>query len=417
MIETKMKSIVIVGAGFGGMQTALGLAKKFRRRRDVSITLADRRDYHLFSPNLYEVATAEEELVSLGQLKKNIAIPIKEIISGTGINFIKGQLTAVDPRRNTVVFGQQEVQYDFLVLALGGAPDFSSVRGAPGRAMGLKNFPDALRIRNALEFMVQAHRFNLSKANLNVVVAGGGYIGVELAGELPGFLDFVAWKNGYPREKIKIILLEAGSRLLYGLGEQAAADAYFRLKDLGVRVEFYKRLAEVSDHTLEFFNGERLAYDVLIWAAGVRGQAVPMAKDAPVKFNSKGCIEVNQYLQIPGFENIFAIGDLAVLGASQPAQPATAQSAISQAKFLAGALPVLMQNRRPEGYQSRSQGFIVSIGGKWAILTVGKLYVTGFWAYVADLLAHWNYYRSLVGVWKAWRYVFTEARIYSRNDD
>src|SRR5574340_39618 len=233
-----MKKIIIVGAGFAGLNLALALEKKFRRDDGVSITLADKNDYHLFSPSLYETAASEEELAGISRLKSGIALPLKWILRGKKIVFVKGELKFVDQERKKISVGRAELDYNYLVLAVGSQSDYHTVPGAGEFALPFKTLPDALRIRNDLEFAVQAHRLDAAKRTLRVIIAGRGYSGVELAVNLALNLNFIAWKNQYPREKIELEIIEAKNQLIEDLSGQENQILLQRLKELGIKVYF-----------------------------------------------------------------------------------------------------------------------------------------------------------------------------------
>jgi NADH dehydrogenase len=406
----KLTKIVIVGAGFAGLQAVLGLARRFGGNKSVSLTLVEKNDYHLFSPNLCEVAASEEEFTSIGQLKKSICLPIKEILSGFKINFVKGELNTVNPQAKKITVGIKELEYDYLVLATGLVPDFLQVDGAKEYSLPLSSLPDALRIRNAIEFAVQVHRLDVEKKTLKFAIAGGGNIAVGLAGELSLLLDIIAWKNNYPREKLEIVVIETGSQLLSGSGGHLSQGALLKLNELKVQVKFYSRTVNVSRHLIEFINGERMEYNVLIWAAGVRATPLPAGLELTQKEN--GRIEVGEFLQAKGYYNIFVIGGLSYfLNDQNKAVPITPQNAIHQGKYLAYALPLILRNQRPISYHPCPKNFIVNIGKHWAILNIGRWYFKGSLAYLIGLLAHFNYYRSLVGFKKAFHYVFREVNL------
>ena len=167
-----MKNIVIVGAGFGGLQAALNLEKAFKSRRDIALTLIDKRDYHLFTSNLYEVASSEEEVTSVSQMKKSVTLPLKEVLAGKNIQFIQAEVKEVIATEKKLLLASRSIPYDYLILALGSESDFYSIPGAEQYALTLKSLPDALRIRNQMEFMVEAHKFDAVKKTLRAVVAG-----------------------------------------------------------------------------------------------------------------------------------------------------------------------------------------------------------------------------------------------------
>jgi NADH dehydrogenase len=410
-----MIKIVIAGAGFGGLNAALGLEKKFREQKDVSVTLIDRHNYHLYSPALFEVAASEEELAGMALLKKSIALPLTEILSGKRVNFLQGEITNIDSRRKKVKAGLREVDYDYLILACGSKTEYFGIEGAGKYGLPLKNLNDAFRIRNALEFAVQAHKNDSIKQYIRFVVAGGGYTGVEFAGELSKLCDILAWKNGYPREKIEIFLVEAKNQLMPEFGKREGRDILGRLTDLGVRVKLLSPIFKVDKHFVELVSGERILYDALIWATGVR--ACNVAVDGVWAEGSRGQLLADEHLRLKGQPNIFVLGDTAcVKDEHQQTVPTTAQAATAQAEYLAEVLPQFLQNQKPRAFVFTPHPFIVSVGGKWAIFKGREIYITGYLPYLLRLAANLRYYASLVGWLKALHYVILQAELYGRND-
>ncbi len=410
-----MKQIVILGAGFGGITTALKLSSQIKKI-EVEITIIDEQDYHLFTTNLYEVATAEEELTSITQLKKTITLPITEILHSHPVRFVKGRFKLIDPEKKQVNLEDgKSFNYDYLVVAAGSITDYFNIPGAEANSIPLKTLKDALKIRNQVEFLIQAHRLDTSKKLLRFVVAGGGYTGVEFVSELSNLVRMLSWKYGYPHEKLEIVVVEGTNQLIPGLSDRLSRDAYRRLEQLGVRVMLSSFITSVSDQFLDFKNGERLAYDLLVWSTGVKARAlsftIPPAKD------KKGRCMTTPFLQTQTWPNIFVIGDMACVMNDQgiPA-PSTAQDAVAQARYVAYAIVQQLQNKKSKPYSVLKHGFIVSIGGKWAILKVGHWYISGFLGYLVGQGAHLRYYASLVGWWQATKYVVFQMEIYTRND-
>jgi NADH:ubiquinone reductase (H+-translocating) len=413
MDEQKIK-IVIVGGGFGGLTCALKLREKLSPE-DFSITLVDKRDYHVFNPSLYEVATAEEEFTSVQELTKSAAIPFKEITKGKGIDFMKGELREVSQPEKRIHVSGKVLHYDYLVLALGSQVDFFGIPGAEEYAIPFKTLTDSFRIRNAVEFLVQRGRDDTKQMRLRLVIAGGGYTGVELAGELAGFLDIVAWKNNFPREQLEVLVVEGAFNLIPGLDKRVGRDALSRLTELKVRTQLGSFVAKVTSQHIELSNAERLEYDLLAWTTGIK--AVQPQFTVPVALGEKMKVMTNGYLQVEGEDAIFMIGDEScILDSEGKPAPSTAQDAMRQAEYLAYALPLLIQNRRPNGFACEKHGIIVAIGGKWAIGKFNKFYFTGFFPYVLKRVADFRYFASLVGSVRAFRYLWMEVNLYTRND-
>ncbi len=411
-----MTKIIICGAGFAGLNTALKLGKKFRRDKTVEITLIDQRDYHLFTPSLYEVAAADEEFTSVSKLEQSIVLPLRRLLAGTGINFIQGQISGIVRQRRVITIGHRELGYDYLILALGSKTEYFGVEGARQFSMPLKTLTDAFRIRNALGFTVESHRHDGIKPYIRFVVAGGGFSGVELAGEMAGLADILAWKNNYPREKIEILIVEAANSLVPGFSERASRDIYVRLAELGVRIKLVSPIFKVDQHFVTLLSGEKILYDALIWTTGVRAQDCGLQQVCAS--NKRGQLETDEYLRVKGETHIFAVGDSAsIRDLSGAAVPATAQAAEAEAGYLAQSFPFWLQNKKPaQGFLLGKHPFIVSVGGKWAIYKSDKFYFTGRAAYWLRLAANWLYFAPLLGRLKAARYVWSEAELYSRND-
>ncbi len=411
-----MTNIVIAGAGFGGLVTALELEKKFKGRKDVSITLVDRHDYHLFNPSLYEIATAEEEFTNIAQLKESIVLPLRKILAGKKIKFVKGEIGEIDRLQKKLKTTSRVLDYDYLILAFGSQTEYFGVEGAKEYSVPLKSLTDAFRLRNAVEFSVAAHKHDSVKQYVRLVVAGGGYTGVELVAELDKLADIVAWKNDYPREKVEVMVVEAANMLVPGFDERASRDIYQRLTDLNVKIKLLSPIFKVEPHFISLVSGEKIPFDVLVWTTGVRAKECSMGQ--PCECNKRGQLETDEFLRVKGETHIFALGDMAcVHGSGQSIVPTTAQAAIAEAKYLAKALPLLMQNKKPtQGFKMDKHPFIVSVGGKWALLKSDHFYFTGFIPYVLRLGANWRYFKSLIGWFKAARYVLFDAEIYSRND-
>jgi NADH dehydrogenase len=390
--------IVILGAGRAGLAAALCLEKRFQNYQDIAITLVDRHDYHLLNDKLFGVATSDEELADIQKLKSATVLPIREVFSGKAVKFVQGEVLEIDARKNRVHLHRHWLEYDYLVLALGDVPNFSSAKGAQEYGLPLRSLADALRIRNALGFLVETRRLRQSQSPIRIAVAGGGEKGVEFAAELKNCLDFLAWKNGFPKEDLEIAVYEAQLRLLPRFDYRLSQSAFWRLKQLGVGVELEKKVISVDRHFLVFQNGEKIQYDMLVWTAG----SVP-AKTAILQGHflkaASGDLLVNEHLQLKDNPNIFVIGRQAGIesAAYNPGQ---------QAEYLAYALPRFVRNRRPMAYQPKRPSLILKIGPRWAIADLSFGSFTGYFGYFICQLSHFNYLCRLLGFRKALKFWF-----------
>lgn len=414
--ELNTKKIVILGAGFAGLTTALNLEKQAKKNSlNLEIILVDKNPYQVFNSNLYEVAASEEELTSIAQVKKTVTVPVAEAIEGKNITFIQDSLVRIHTEQKILELSRQKLNFDYLVLAMGSVSDYFGIEGAEEFSISLKTLQDGFRIRNAVEFVVQKHRQDLKKKNINIVIAGGGYTGVELAGELALVLNKIAWKNEYPRERIKIKIVEACPELIAGLSKRLSQDSFNRLQELGVEVLLQSAITKVDKDFIYFLTGEKISYDTLVWSVGIKARSFETTQEFAL--DKKGRLLVNEFLQTKNFANIFCTGDMvSILKADGRPVPSTAQDAIHQAKYLAKTIVSFLNNSLPEKYAPPAHGFIVSIGGKWAILSIGKIYFKGFFAHFVSKLAHLRYFISILGLVKALKYTLREIKYFSRND-
>lgn len=411
-----MKSIVVLGGGFAGMTCVLDIEKRYRSAGgEVKIYLINEASYQEYHPNLYEIATSPEEITAMQELAHSVALPIQPLLEGKNITFVQGKVTLIDQDERVVHVGEHQVPYDYLVLALGAAPNFYGIPGVAERGHTLKSIADALKIRDSLESLIQLHRVDMTKDQLRVVVAGGGFAGVEVAAELQGFLDFVCWKNNFPREKTETLIVEGANRILPGLDDTLAKDVAQRLHDLSVRVQVNSMITKVDDHFVEFKNGERLEYDLLIWTAGVKAQTAPFKN--PVAADRGDRLIADGTLRLNNSKDIFVIGDQAcIYDSNQHPLPGTAPQAMYQAHYVADAISALMRGKNPKPFSCRTYGYIIPVGRKWAVLKQGPLYIKGWLAYVIRGFVAMHYFASVAGWWRAFKLVAMETKLYSRND-
>ena len=412
-----MKKIVILGAGFGGVKTALELHKKYRDNSEIEISIVDKNNYQLFLPALYEIATAVEEMTEMMPLKKSITVPLQDIFANTKVKIISAEVLSVNATEKKLeTKSGQPINFDYLVIATGSETDYFGIAGAKENSLALKSLTDALMIRNKIEFTIQRYRMDVNKKNIRIIVAGGGYTGCEFAAELGKMLDIIAWKNSYPKEKIEVVILEAMNELIPGLDSRLSDDTYDRLKALGIRIQLSSMIAKVTEGFIELANGEKESFDLLIWTTGVKAKLIPFVGtteplDKKERFNTKTC------LQLLNHENIFALGDCACIYNPQGRPvPPTAQNAIAQARYIAYALAESIENRTPVPFVPEPHGFIVTLGGKWAILKWGNWYLKGKIGWLARVAADLRYFYRIVGLWKAIQITILQTDLYSRND-
>lgn len=374
--------VIIIGGGFGGLKAAKALAKK-----PVEVTLIDRKNHHVFQPLLYQVATA---VLSPGE----IASPIRRILHKyRNIEVILGEVSGVDKENNKVILVDgTEISYDYLIVAAGARHSYFNHDDWETHAPGLKTIEDALEIRRrvllAFELAEREAYLTGVQPKLNFVVVGGGPTGVELAGAIAGIArqalakDFMAIDT----RTAKVMLFEGSDRVLGTFAKDLSASAKTQLESTGVDVHLNSFVTDIDSGRVKV--GENwIECDVVVWATGVA--ASPLGKALGVETDKAGRVFVEADLTIPGFANIFVIGDMASLkmenGELVPGvSPAAMQMGTLTAKNILGDL-----NGEPhKTFRYVDKGTMATIGRSKAIADVQGFHFTGFVAWLMWLFLH-----------------------------
>jgi NADH dehydrogenase len=363
--------VVIVGAGFGGLSAAKALA-----HAPVDVTVLDRRNYHLFQPLLYQVATA-------GLSPADVASPIRAILSGQkNATVLLGRATGIDVAGRRVLLGDSAIPYDVLVVATGARHAYFGHDDWEAHAPGLKKIDDATLIRRRLLLAFEEAEAEADDERrrelMTFVVVGGGATGVEMAGAIAELARRALAKDFRridPRSA-RILLIEAGARLLPGFHETLSAEAERSLRRLGVEVRTGHAVTRVDDGGVVLGN-HRLAARTVVWAAGV--EASPAASWLGAAADRAGRVLVGPDLSIPGRPEIFVIGDtaLAMDRAGKPL-PGTAPVAKQQGRYVGRLIAAKAGGRRPPAaFRYRSYGSLATIGRASAVADFGRIRVKG----------------------------------------
>lgn len=363
--------VVIVGAGFGGIACATRLA-----RTPVRITLIDRQNYHLFQPLLYQVATAA---LSPG----DIAIPIRSVFREQfNARVIFGEVSGVDTQQCEVVVGDQRVAYDYLVLATGAAHSYFGRDEWAPFAPGLKRVEDATEVRRriltAFERAEAAEDEATRDEHLTFLVVGGGPTGVELAGAIAELARF-GMTGEFRRidpARARVVLVQAGTRILPTFPEVLSARTNAALAKLGVEVLTDSRVERI-DATGVMVSGRCIASRTVLWAAGV--VASPAARWLGAKQDAAGRLEVGADLLVPGFDNVFALGDTALSkGWHGGPVPGLAPAAKQGGAYVASVIRArVLGKRAPQPFRYRHLGSLATIGRKAAVADFGFVRLSG----------------------------------------
>lgn len=381
MNQQQKPHIIIIGAGFGGMRAARKLSKS-----DVRITLIDKHNYHLFQPLLYQVSTATLSI-------DDIAYPVRAMIKNRkNIFFRMGEVTKIDLAAKTVSIGTNELGYDYLILAPGGTTNFFGLDSIEKNSFGLKTLDEAVSIRNHI-----LHKFELAsyetdpakrRALLTFIVVGGGPTGVESAGALSELIYLVMAKE-YPTlnfKEVRIVLVEASDKVLAAMPEELREATIEKLIRKHIEVRLCVQVTDYDGQRLALKGGEIIPTYTVIWAAGVK--ASPLAAALDCQHDAAGRIIVNEYLQLPGHPEAFAIGDAVHFQQDAQPLPMIAPVAIQQAETAGENIASLLSQRDLQAFTYKDVGSMATIGRNAAVVSMGKLNLAGFIAWSIWLFVH-----------------------------
>lgn len=411
MTDKSVPSVVIVGAGFGGLNAARALAKA-----PVKVTIIDRKNFHTFQPLLYQVATA-------GLSPGEIAAPVRSILRPyKNIEVLMSEVTGFDLDRRIVFTSDSQIPYDYLIVAAGAWHSYFGHDEWEAFAPGLKTIEDALEIRRrillAFELAERQAAAGETAMPLNFVVVGGGPTGVELAGTLAE-ISHHALKHEFRSidpSRTHILLIEAGPRVLPTYAEDLSRSAEEQLKHLGVEVRTSTMVTQVEAGAVNIGH-TRLPATVVLWAAGVA--ASPLGKKLSANVDRAGRVPVQPDLSLPEHPEVFVIGDLATLkDADGKSLPGVAPVAMQQGNYVAKVIRREVE-ARPHSAPARlvfhywDKGSLATIGRAAAVAQFGKIHISGFIAWLSWLFIHILFLigfrnRLLVFIQWAWSYVTYE---------
>jgi NADH dehydrogenase len=406
MANESLPNVVIVGGGFGGLHAARHLAKY-----PVRVTMIDRRNYHTFQPLLYQVATA-------GLSPAEIAAPLRWILRDRpNVEVLMGEVRDFDLERRVVKLVDQEVAYDYLIVASGASHAYFGHDDWEPSAPGLKTIEDALEIRRRilLAFELAERQAASGKGHfpLNFVVIGGGPTGVELAGTLAEIARRALAKEfrSIDPEHTRILLLEGGPRILAAYPEDLSGSAEEQLRRLGVEVHTSTLVTGMEPNAVHM-GDTRLPAAVILWAAGVA--ASPLGKKLGAPLDRAGRVLVNPDLSVPGHPEVFVVGDLAALKDKDGKWlPGVAPVAMQEGAATAQNIGHDLKGEPRQNFSYFNKGNLATIGRAAAIAEFGKIHISGFLAWLSWLFVHIFFLigfrnRIIVLIQWAWSYLTYE---------
>lgn len=387
--QLHLPRVVVIGGGFAGLYATRAL-----KDAPVRVTLLDRRNFHLFQPLLYQVATG-------GLSPSDIASPLRRILrKQRNARVLMGEVVGIDAAGGRVILENGSIPYDYLVVATGAENDYFGQQEWRQHAPGLKCIEDATVVRARILAAFEAAERESDPERqtewLTFVIVGGGPTGVELAGAM-GEIARQTLKNDFRSikpERARILLLDAAPRVLSAYPEELSLRAERHLIQLGVRPCCGVRVREISERGVwvERSDGQRewIGARTVLWAAGVRGSGLGriLAEETGAKLDRRGCVYVGEDLSIPGCPEIFVAGDLAHVEQDGRPVPGVAPAAIQMGRFVAAEIQRRIRGEAPGRFRYRDKGSLAVIGRHAAVAWFGRLRFGGIPAWLAWLFVH-----------------------------
>jgi len=380
---SQTKRIVVLGAGYGGIEAALDIYRHSKKRKDMEITIIDKNEYHTLLTELHEVAG--DRVTPDG-----LMINLEKIFEHTNVKVVKDRIADIDLEGQMLRSDKASYEYDYLVLGTGSEPTYFGIPGMKEHSLTLWSMEDALRInrhiRSVFKKAAETDDPEERAKLLTIVVGGGGFTGIETVGELIQWSDELCRKYGINRDEVRLYVIEAMGKILPNLPDPLIRKATAFLKKKGVRVLTDSPITEVKEDSLTLKSGDVIRTDTLIWNGGV--QCNSFAANLGLKTNRRGRVEVNEYMQTVGHPNIYAIGDNCYFEPEEGEgpMPALVESALQSGQYAAHNIMADMDGRAKKPLKLNLHGVMVSIGSRYAVAKVSGLpQLSG---YLATALKH-----------------------------
>jgi NADH:ubiquinone reductase (H+-translocating) len=367
----KTPKVVILGAGYGGLITSRQLEKTLRNG-EAEVILINKHDYHYISTQLHKTGagTASDDKITLH---------IPDLLQTNKVHFKKGTVESVDfATQNVYLESGEAVAYDYLLISLGFEVDTFGIPGIEENAFKIRSFRSTKSIYNHILRQFAAYKEDADTSRLTFAVAGAGFTGIEMIGELVEAIPELCKTYDIPVNETRIINIEASNTVLPGFDNEAIEYTTDYVNNHGVELLTSTKILECSPTSIKLDNGEDIPARTLIWSGGVRGNTLLDKLDVPI---SRGRIPVDQYLRVNGMENVFCIGDSALfLKNDHTALPPTAQVAIQQAETCGPNIVNSMRGEPLKVFEYHHKGTVASIGSKAAVGKVFGLKISGLFA-------------------------------------
>jgi NADH dehydrogenase len=406
-----MTRVVVLGGGFGGIETMRGLERRLGGRADIELLLVSDQNFLLFTPLLPQVASSLVE-------PRHIIQPIRDIRGSRRFRFRRDRVVGIDLAARRVHLAEGALDYDRLVVALGGITPTFGVPGVEAHALNYKTLEDGVLLRDHVIDLAEHADHEpdpaVRRRRLTVCVVGGGYTGVELIAELQDFVEsyLVPRYRGIEPGDYRLLLLEAGTEILRGVHPTLAERARESLRRERIEVRTATRVTRVLEAAVEVAGGETVPVGLTVWAAGVKGH--PVLAELPVEHDRLGRLVVDPHLRLPGHPEVYGVGDAVTIAGRPDASIPIIPAALAHGRLAADNLVADLTGRPLETIEFKPQGMLVSLGERHAVVEVMGVRFSGYAAWL-----FWNalHLYKLVGLRKQLQVAldWSLARVFPRD--
>lgn len=427
-----MKKIVVLGGGYAGIETTKKLYKKYKKRNDIEITLIDKNTIHTLMTELHEVAGSRVE-------PESVQISFQRIFSGTSVKLVTDTVQGVDFGKQLVQSKTAEYPYDYLVIGSGGSPEFFDIPGVQENSFTLWSLDDALRLRDHFEdcFRSAAHEPSreLRQQMLTFTVAGAGFTGIELIGEFLERRDQLCAYHHIDPSEVRMIVVEALDRVLPILDPSLRSKAVKYLEKKGCEIILNARIVGAGEGAVYLADDTTIKCNTFVWTCGIHGSELTSKLDLEKGQESRGScsqasvdgihglcgcrfdedetyivgkrgrILVNEYMQTADYKNVYAVGDNLWFVENEKVLPQIVETALQTAHTAAHNIIADIEGTEKSSFKSNYHGFMVSIGGKYAVSNAGGFKSSGFMAMAMKHLVNLHYLFGVAGVNALWGYL------------
>ena len=428
----KKKHVVILGGGYAGIEAAKTLYKKYRKTDDIEITLIDKNTYHTLMTELHEVAGSRVE-------PDSVMVSYQRIFSATSINLVTDVITGIDFENRLIKSDKTEYEYDYLVLGSGGAPEFFDIEGVQENSFSLWSLEDAMRIREHFEerFRLAAKEPDeeLKSQMLTFVVAGAGFTGIELIGEFIERRDVLCAKYHIPVEDVRMVVVEALDSVLPIIEEPLRKKVVKYLRKKGTEIILGARIIGAVEGKVLLAEGGEIKTDTFIWTCGIHGSEftskIDLTKghtargecsmassegihgmcgcrfedDERYVVGKRGRILVNDFMQTVDYDDVYAVGDNLWFVENEKVLPQIVETALQTGATAAENIIADIEGNDKKAFESNYHGFMVSVGGKYAVSNAGGMKTSGFMAMAMKHLVNLHYLFGIAGINAIWGYL------------